>query len=173
MSGRHPFPHTSHQTPLPPAWSTQVRTWSQRSWGHSLPIWIWIEKNILLSRHTAKDSTPLGHLLDTVPLINPQPPSLSCPSRLCPSLILPHAGVKNSWNYSFLLLPVRSSFPLNLSWKAFLIRLLLLFTSVFFAMCQFLPLSGPPLHIDSQGKLAPWAYCISGFELGGEARTNE
>ena len=40
-------------------------------------------------------------------------------------------------------------------------------------MCQFLPLSGPPLHIDSQGKLAPWAYCISGFELGGEARTNE
>ena len=40
-------------------------------------------------------------------------------------------------------------------------------------MCQFLPLSGPPLHTDSQGKLVPRAYSISGFELGGEARTNE
>lgn len=40
-------------------------------------------------------------------------------------------------------------------------------------MCQFLPLSGPPLHIDSQGELVLGAFCISGFELGVEDRTNE
>lgn len=51
--------------------------------------------------------------------------------------------------------------------------LLLLFSSVFFAMCQFLPLSGPPLHIDSQGELVSGAFCISGFELGIEDRMNE
>ena len=40
-------------------------------------------------------------------------------------------------------------------------------------MCEFLPLSGPPLHIDSQGELVSGAFCISGFELGIEDRMNE